>query len=480
MTREGAHAPRTPFHWQQLLYAVLFSVLVTAGLYCGYLAYNTLRDFAAHTQFRSLPGLVAPTAQPEKAIQRPQEPGSAPQRPSQNIMVPDTQNNERVNILFMGIDQRPGESVACRTDTMMLVSIDPKDMSASILSIPRDLWIDIPHPSHDKDRINTAHYWGETEGYPGGGPALARKTIEYNFGVPVHYYARLNFVGFERIIDYIGGIDIDVPYTIDDDKYPGPNNGYTHLHIDAGLNHFDGETALKYARTRRGTGDGDFTRMERQQQVVLAIQDKVLSMKNLPQLIVQAPKLLREMGDSLETDMPVQEMFVLAEWAQQVDRDKIQTATISRDVTTDWWTPNGELVLLYDRARARPIIDALFSDPTPEAAAVRTTQVEQLEAESARVAIYNATMVEELGNNVQSFLAMQGIDVVEVQDLPEATNQPTTIKVYGEKPFTLQWLNRWLGDLGVLEPQIVYSTEYPDIDISITIGRDFPVEKLAE
>jgi hypothetical protein len=203
-------------------------------------------------------------------------------------------------------------------------------------------------------------------------------------------------------------------------------------------------------------------------------------MKNLPQLIVQAPKLLREMGDSLETDMPVQEMFVLAEWAQQIDRDSIQTATISRDVTSDWWTPNGELVLLYDRARARPIIDALFSDPTPEAAAMRTTQVEQLEAESARVAIYNATAVKELGNNVQSFLALQGIDVVEVKDLPETTNQPTTITVYGEKPFTIQWLNQWLGDLGVQEPQVVYSTQYPDIDISITIGQDFPVEKLTE
>jgi LCP family protein required for cell wall assembly len=361
---------------------------------------------------------------------------------------------------------------------MMLLSIEPKDMSVSILSIPRDLWVDIPHPNHDKDRINTAHFWGEVEGYPGGGPALARQTIEYNFGVPVHYYARLNFIGFQRIIDYIGGIDIDVPYTIDDDKYPGPDNSYTHLHIEAGPNHFDGEMALKYARTRRGTGDGDFTRMERQQQVVLAIRDKVLSMKNLPQLIVQAPKLLREMGDSLDTDMPVQEMFVFADWAQQVERDKIQTATISRDVTTDWWTPEGELVLLYDRARARPLIDALFSDPTPEAVAVGTLQVQQLEAEDARVAIYNTTPTKELGTTLQSFLALQGIEVVHVQDQYKGTDALTQITVYGEKPITAEWLSRWLSDLGVPEPRVTYESEYRDFDIAITIGQDFPAEKL--
>jgi hypothetical protein len=218
--------------------------------------------------------------------------------------------------------------------------------------------------------------------------------------------------------------------------------------------------------------------MERQQQVVLAIRDKVLSMKNLPQLLVQAPKLLREMGDSLETDIPVQEMFVFAEWAQQIERDKIQTATISRDVTTDWLTPNGEMVLLYDRARARPIIDALFSDPTPEAEAVRTTQVQQLEAERARVAIHNTTVVEDLGSTIQSFLALQGIDVMEVQDQREATEAPTTITVYSEKPFTVEWLSRWLTDLGMAEPRIVYATENSDVDIAITVGQDFPAEKL--
>ena len=210
MNREGTSARRSPLHWSQLVYAVVFCGLVVAGLYCGYLAYTTIREFAAHTQFRSIPPIVlAPTAQPEEAPVRAERGVSHPQAPQKNVIIPDTEDKERINVLVLGIDQRPGESVECRTDTLMLASINPKDMSVIILSIPRDLWLEIPFRDHGKDRINTAHYWGEKENYPGGGPALAIKTIEHNFGVPVQYYVRLNFTGFERIIDYIGGIDVD-------------------------------------------------------------------------------------------------------------------------------------------------------------------------------------------------------------------------------------------------------------------------------
>jgi LCP family protein required for cell wall assembly len=361
---------------------------------------------------------------------------------------------------------------------MMLVSINPKDMSVSILSVPRDLWLEIPHPNHEKDRINTAHYWGETESYPGGGPALAMKTVQYNFGVPVHYYVRLNFLGFERMIDYIGGIDVDVPVTIDDEKYPTEDNGYEHLYIPAGRNHFDGAMALKYARTRRGTGDGDFSRMERQQQVILAILDKVSRLKNLPQLIGQAPNLLREMGDSVETNIPVNEMFALAQLGQQVARDNIQTATINRDMTDDWWTPNGELVLLYDRAKARPVIDDLFSDPTPVAEVTQTSPAEQLGAESARIAVYNGTTVDGLAANIQSFLTMQGMDVIRIGNADRADYGRTIIRVYGDKPFTTEWLSGWLTDMGIPDPLIERPIATSDIDVAIIIGTDFPADKI--
>jgi LCP family protein required for cell wall assembly len=461
------------------VYAVLFCGLVTAGLYCGYLAYTTIREFAAHTQFKAIPPIIlAPTAQPDKAPVRPEQPAGNPQSGAKSVIIPDTDAKERVNILVLGIDQRPGEAVDCRTDTMMLVSLNPKDMSVSILSIPRDLWLEIPHPNHEKDRINTAHYWGETESYPGGGPALAMKTVQYNFGVPVHYYVRLNFVGFERMIDYIGGIDVEVPVTIDDEKYPTEDNGYEHLYIPAGRNHFDGAMALKYARTRRGTGDGDFSRMERQQQVILAILDKVSRLKNLPQLIGQSPNLLREMGDSVETNIPVNEMFALAQLGQQVARDDIQTAAINRDMTDDWWTPNGELVLLYDRTKARPVIDDLFSDPTPVAEVTQTSPAEQLGAEHARIAVYNGTTVDGLAANIQSFLTMQGMDVIRIGNADRADYGRTIIRVYGDKSYTTEWLSGWLTDMGIPDPLIERPIATSDIDIAIIIGTDFPADKI--
>jgi LCP family protein required for cell wall assembly len=481
---------RSSFSWSQLLYAILFVGLVAAGLYLGYRAYTTLRAIAAHTQFRSIPIISAPDSEPQPQ-QRPQQqprpeqqddPKPQAQATPQEVY-PDIENKTRVNILFLGIDQRPGETTTCRTDTMILVSISPKDMSASLLSIPRDLWVPIRHPKHSQDRVNTAHYWGEVENYPGGGPELAKDTVQYNFGVPVHYYARLNFTGFEQIIDRIGGIEIDVPITIHDEKYPGPDYSYTTFHIDAGHHLLDGATALKYARTRQASADSDFSRMHRQQQVILAIRDRVLSLPNLPQLIPQIPQLYRDMGDSLETDIPINLMFTLAKWGQQIQRDKIRMETIDRRMTYDMQTADGRAVLVYEREKARPIIETLFSDATPEATAAGTNQVTKLETEGARIAVYNGTSNIGLAATVASFLGMQGIDVVTVDNADHFDYPHTMANVYGDKPATVDWLTHWLVDMGIPEPLLQSPSSKPDwaeseVDISIVIGADFPADKV--
>jgi LCP family protein required for cell wall assembly len=486
MSSERARAHRSPFPWTNLVYAFLSVGLIVLGLYLGYVAYATIRDFAAHTPFRPMPILPAPRApsrpQPQPVEQgqpSSEQPGTSEQQvgtPPKNEIYPELENKDRVNILFLGIDQRPGEVAACRTDTMILVSVNPADMSASLLSIPRDLWVPIP-PNGREGRINTAHYWGEIEHYPGGGPALAKHTVRYNLGVPVHYYVRLNFTGFQQIIDSIGGIDVDVPVTIDDDKYPSPDNGYQHLHIEAGRNHFDGEMALKYARTRRGTGDGDFTRMQRQQQVILAVRDRVLSLPNLPQLIVQLPQLARNLGESLETDVPPDTMFKLAKWAQQIDGENIRMESLDRRVTTDRKTEDGQSVLIYDRERARPIIESLFNGATPEATATEGSQGERLESEDARIAVYNGTNVTGLAQRVAHFLSMQGIDVVSIDNADRSDYEQTTLSIHQEKPVTQSWLISWLADIGVPDPVIAPSAEGADVHIVLVIGSDFPVAK---
>jgi hypothetical protein len=166
-------APRTRFPWPLFWQILLFVSLIAIGLYLGFRAYTTIRALAARTQFRSIPFISAPASdrRPQPDSQNPSTgPGTEPRpepRATPLEIYPDIESQERVNILVLGIDQRPGETVACRTDTMILVSVNPKDMSASLLSIPRDLWVPIRHPKHPEDRINTAHLWGETENYPG-------------------------------------------------------------------------------------------------------------------------------------------------------------------------------------------------------------------------------------------------------------------------------------------------------------------------
>jgi len=202
--------------------------------------------------------------------------------------VPPWSGQERVTILMLGIDQRCEEDGPTHTDSMMLVTVDPVGLSAGILSLPRDMWVEIP--SVGVDRINQANYYGEIYDYPGGGPALAVDTVEAFLGVKIDYYAAVNFDAFVEIVDQIGGIDIVAPEAITDETYPDRCYGYDPFQIEAGDQHLDGQTALKYARTRATFG-GDVDRAGRQQAVVLAVRDRVLSLNMLPSLITKAPAM---------------------------------------------------------------------------------------------------------------------------------------------------------------------------------------------
>ena len=181
---------------------------------------------------------------------------------------------------------------------MMLITIDPAHGQVGMLSIPRDTWVKIPgYEIYNK--INTAHRIGDIKNYPGGGPALAKQTVSELIGYPVHYYVRLNFEGFREIIDYVGGLDIEVPRDLNDPTYPSDDYGYDPLFIAKGMQHMDGTLALKYARTRHV--DNDFGRARRQQQVLLALKNKILSQGMLPTLIRNLPGLARSLAESVQT-----------------------------------------------------------------------------------------------------------------------------------------------------------------------------------
>ena len=229
----------------------------------------------------------------------------------------------RVTVLVMGLDFRDwiAGSGAPRSDTMMLLTIDPVTKTAGMLSVPRDLWVEIPGFGHQ--RINTAYASGEGNRLPGGGPGLAIRTVEEVIGVPIDYYAVIDFASFERMIDEIGGIDVLVRQRIKIAPI-----GRLARWLDAKPYHLDGPDALAYARVRKAAG-GDFGRAERQQQVALAIIDQILNFNQLPSLVAKAPGLYQELSSGVRTNMTLQEMVSLGVLALQIPKRDIRSGVIA-------------------------------------------------------------------------------------------------------------------------------------------------------
>ena len=259
-------------------------------------------------------------------------------------------DNGRVTILLLGIDARDKlKEGASRTDVMTLVTIDPISKTAAMLSIPRDLYVPLPG-YNEQQRINTAYFWGEVNHLPGGGPGFSERTVAYNFGVPLQRYAVIDFEGFKEIVDAVGGVDIDVPQEIVDEEYPTPDYRTEVLKIPAGRVHMDGELALKYVRTRHG--DSDFGRLQRQQQVMLAIRDKAVSIGSLNRV----PEVLKSVSDSLQTDLTLPEILSLARKWGQVPRESIHNYRIDETMIQPYVTPQGGQVLLPDRDKIAEVV----------------------------------------------------------------------------------------------------------------------------
>ncbi|MER3399710.1 MAG: transcriptional regulator [Thermoflexus sp.] len=261
----------------------------------------------------------------------------------------------RLNVLILGVDRRPEErEVPVRSDAIMLIGLDPISQTISVLSIPRDLYVPIPGLEErgiSQSRINTACFYGDYY-HLGGCGELAKQTVAYNFGLPVHRYVILDFNGFKRIIDLVGGIEVEVPRTIVDNAYPTDDYRTERLVIPAGRIHMDGDLALKYVRTRHA--DSDFGRLKRQQQVLMALRAKVLSLRGLPQI----PEILRTLGDSVQTDLSVPEMLAIAQFARGVLEDRIRLLAVEPSMVRPWQTPGGAAVLIPDRRALADVVKA--------------------------------------------------------------------------------------------------------------------------
>ncbi len=262
---------------------------------------------------------------------------------------------ERMTIALLGVDDRSQNyTIAARTDAITLVSVNFITPSASLLSFPRDLYVPLPNLQQhniDQDRLNTAFEFGEIYKVPGGGPAEFKATMEWNFGIRVDRYILANFGAFEAAVDAVGGIDVNVPTEIYDPAYPNDGNtGTTVFSLAAGPQHMDGQTALRYARTRHQ--DDDYHRVQRQQLVLLAFRDKLVS----PEVIPQIPALVATLGRLARTDLAPQELAALACLSTKIDRSAITAQTIDRTMVIPWTTTGGAQVSIPNREVIAPVV----------------------------------------------------------------------------------------------------------------------------
>jgi polyisoprenyl-teichoic acid--peptidoglycan teichoic acid transferase len=423
---------------------ILFFVLLACGApFAAYSIFATSRDailtFGAPS-FDDLP-IVSVRRQPAPAITPP------------NISA-----GERVNILLLGTDCRPNEK-PCRTDTMMLASLDPKTYSAGLVTIPRDLYV--PIPGFGESRINTANFLGDAQRVPGGGPALAKQTVELNTGRKVHYYVLVDFNGFRRLVDTLGGIDIDVARPIYDPCYPDDKFGCAPLSIPAGRIHMNGDLALKYARTRHQ--GGDFDRMKRQIQVLLAARDKALGLDLIPKL----PTLIQQLWASVQTDLTPQQIVALAPVAAKVKTDNIKSATIDQTMTVEFRTSQGADVLWPDRAKIGRLMDEII--PRENEVADGSNAIQK---EAASILILNGTATPALGEKTAKFLQTQGFQVAAFGNADRLDYSRTVLIDYsGSKNATLSLLATTFH----VAPENIrrISNVKSDVEIRLILGADW-------
>ncbi len=343
--------------------------LVSFTLVAGLLVYLIPIVLAARDAYEKI--FVTPAPRPTVVINPQGTPELVLTTPGSGeppVQLPDWEKKDRINILLLGVDKRESEDVP-RSDTIIIVTIDPLTRDVAMLSIPRDLLVTIP--GYGDTKINAAYSYGaQTEVT---GPGLVRATIEYNFGIPIHYFAEVDFDGFVRIVDTLGGVTVDVPAPIKDDEYPGERYDYTRIYFPTGLQHMDGRTALRYVRTRHD--DNDFARGARQQQVLQALREQGIRLN----LIARADKLLAQLADTVRTDLSPTEVLALAKLGTEIDRGKIRTYSLL-NATYSYWEPGQPYYLIPDWAAIQHVLNEMMppreGQPVPQVRA-RAVQVPQ-------------------------------------------------------------------------------------------------------
>ncbi|HEY7623822.1 MAG TPA: LCP family protein [Candidatus Limnocylindria bacterium] len=363
----------------------------------------------------------------------------------QEAPLPAWTGTERLNVLLLGIDSRGDSTSTLNTDTMIVLSLDPVNKSAAMLSIPRDVYIDRPGVLTNK--INAA--------YAVGGPDLSRKVVEDLLGIRLNAYALVDFDAFTRIVDSVGGVIIDVKRPVRDEAYPTPDYGIERLDITAGPQLMDGPTALRFARSRHDTND--YSRAQRQQLVISALRTRLTDGDFLRGL----PGLIDRVGSAVQTNFDPANILPLARFGSDIDGDAIRSEVLfpcgGSYPHCELQASGGEsgFYLIPDRAKIRDFAAALFYDP-------------QVKSEGASIEVRSAGARSGVAQNIADRLAERAFTVANVTD---GTSGRSAVLVRNTaKRYTANALAQQLGGLPV---DTLPSGEQTSADIVVRVGTDF-------
>ncbi|HEY5156475.1 MAG TPA: LCP family protein [Anaerolineales bacterium] len=321
----------------------------------------------------ALPDAATATLVPSAILPPESTPQSFYAPPYAPAPAPVLTDNQTVTFLLLGSDKRPGQTYF-RTDTIIIAAVRPASGQVTLISVPRDLYVYIP--TVGMDRINTPYEYGEMYHYPGGGKALLKDTILYNLGIRVDHLAIVDFDGFSRIVNTLGGLDVPVycPYTdwhlIDPSYDPTNADNWALYTVGPGVVHMDGDLALWYARSRQKSSD--FDRGRRSQEVIRALYARALQTGAISKI----PQLYNDFSSSVITDLGLDGILQLAPLALHLNNADIRSYYIGRDEVTGWMTPGGASVLLPNAPVVQSMLQqALSPSPRLEEQAKLTVEV---------------------------------------------------------------------------------------------------------
>jgi LCP family protein required for cell wall assembly len=410
-------------------------------------------------------GTPAATADPLAAL-----PTAAAPIP-EAALPPTWDGASRVSVLLLGLDTADGSgdrAGPARSDTMILLTIDPQTKTAGMLSIPRDLWVNIPGFGYG--RINTAYMQGDAYKVPGGGPALAMQTVEQVIGVPVQYYAQIEFWAFTKLIDDLGKIEVNVTKKISIDPV-GP--GADDIILPVGVHSLGGVEALAYVRQRHTEG-GDVDRANRQQQVILAVRDKILDPTNFTTMLANAPEMYSHIQEGVHTNLTFDDMMRLGMLVKDIPLESIKRGVIDETMFTfQTVSVNGQTqqVLKPISYKIRELRDSIFSAGITSPMATGADALDIARQEGASIVVYNATGTSGLAETTAQYLQSLGLNVTGFESAGQIFNATVVVDHRG-KPYTLRYFKELFGLNGGSQIQSKFDPA-SGAEIELYLGNDW-------